>query len=80
MTITTPAGNKVRCTSNRRFWVIEDIETRDGQPRQATTLLRTDNSATARMKVRRKGGGALFTEKHKTTFVIFDSFRQEFIR
>lgn len=73
MTITTPKGHKVRCTSHRRFFVIAD------RPDSATVELRTDNLETARTLVRRKGNffgsnGAFVVRS------IFDSRRKEVVR
>lgn len=54
MTITTPAGNKVRSQSKRRFLVVRDFKSSDGAGIGADVVKRTDNLDTARTLVRRQ--------------------------
>jgi hypothetical protein len=78
MTITTPAGAKVRCTSNRRFFCIVEHVEASGEV-SASVELRTSNLDTARTHLRRKGN-SLRVDGSRSVRHIFDSFRKEVVR
>lgn len=81
MTITTPNGAKVRSTSNRRFFVVAEFEhTESDRPMEARVDLRTDNVATARRMVERKGAVDRQFGGLVRRMFIFDSMTMGFVR
>jgi len=54
MTITTPRGVKIRCTSKRRYYVIREMIFRGDWA--ADVMFRSDDLATARRRADREDG------------------------
>jgi hypothetical protein len=79
MTITTPAGNKVRCTSKCRYYVIADqVRRPDGSPLGARVERRSSNLDTAR-KVANRLGPVVGSADSMTRYIVFDSLRGEVV-
>lgn len=82
MTITTPAGVKVRSQSNRRFIVISEFSHRTDESVEPTARIdrRSDSLPTARQFVSSKGGTAeFFTDGRMQRRMIFDTVAGEFV-
>lgn len=58
-TFKAPNGVKLRCQSNRRYWVVEYWNSPDGV-KHAQVLLRTDNPMTAWKALNKGQGRATF--------------------
>lgn len=76
MTITTPAGNKVRTQSSRRFVVIADVVDHRGRM-SARIEKRSDNLQTAGAFVQRKGN--FFGPIESRVLHIFDTVEGRFV-
>lgn len=77
MNITTPAGNKIRSQSQRRYVVLADQVTRDSnEPTGARIVKRSDDLGTAR-KAAAARGPVQYDVAHVTRFVVIDTVTGE---